>query len=245
MIDSSQPERFIKFGLLVTGKGEEQHLPKLFKELSATGWCAFRIVRRVSQLSVRQVNIEPLKELGVPKKIPKKHAEQIGLTSRRWLQDGLVDYIILVDDIESSRRSQIDLVYKNYIAIFDKELGNYRKNASVHFFVNMIEAYFFADSNSINSVFNKAIVDDSDDVEDIKNPKVKLKSIVGQYHEIDDLGRLLNSLSVGHVLSKPDTCGYLRVLFAWCIKVANLHMNKYCLQDGILGDATKQQLSQV
>ena len=41
---------FFRFGLIVTGETEEQHLPKLFKSLMETRICNFRVIRRVGQL---------------------------------------------------------------------------------------------------------------------------------------------------------------------------------------------------
>lgn len=42
---------YFKFGLLVTGHTEEQHLPKLFRTLMATGICTFEVIGKIDQLS--------------------------------------------------------------------------------------------------------------------------------------------------------------------------------------------------
>ena len=39
----------LHFGLIVTGKGEREHLPKLFKSLTETGICTFEAIRFVEQ----------------------------------------------------------------------------------------------------------------------------------------------------------------------------------------------------
>ncbi len=44
---------FVHVHLLVTGKAEEDHLPKLFSKLEATGVCHFAVERRIRQLSPR------------------------------------------------------------------------------------------------------------------------------------------------------------------------------------------------
>lgn len=46
----SQKYHYFQFGLLVTGETEAEHLPKLFKSLMESGWCTFKVLRRVPQL---------------------------------------------------------------------------------------------------------------------------------------------------------------------------------------------------
>ena len=41
---------FFRIALLVTGKGEEEFLPKLFRSLEAEGHCGFQVARRIAQL---------------------------------------------------------------------------------------------------------------------------------------------------------------------------------------------------
>jgi hypothetical protein len=36
---------FFHFGLIVTGRGELAHLPKLFNSLMATGICHFKVIQ--------------------------------------------------------------------------------------------------------------------------------------------------------------------------------------------------------
>lgn len=61
-----EPPRHVHFGLLVTGKTERTHLPKLFRRLTATGACHFTVVSKIEQLSPRTSakKIEKLKIVG-------------------------------------------------------------------------------------------------------------------------------------------------------------------------------------
>ena len=52
-VTESQPYSFFYFRLIVTGKSEREHLPKLFRTLMATGICTFEVIRRVGQRSPR------------------------------------------------------------------------------------------------------------------------------------------------------------------------------------------------
>lgn len=44
---------YFRFGLIVTGETEQEHLPKLFKSLMATGICHFEFIRKIDQRSPR------------------------------------------------------------------------------------------------------------------------------------------------------------------------------------------------
>lgn len=41
----------IQFGLIVTGKTEADHLPKLFRSLSESGICSFKVIKHIGQRS--------------------------------------------------------------------------------------------------------------------------------------------------------------------------------------------------
>jgi hypothetical protein len=83
---SDQHCYFFKFGLLVTGKTEEEHIPKLFKTVMELGICSFKVIRKVEQLSVR-TSEKKLKMVGTGKDIPNKDAERIGFPAREYLKD--------------------------------------------------------------------------------------------------------------------------------------------------------------
>jgi len=60
---SDQHYKFFKLGLLVTGKTEEEHIPKLFRTQMELDICSFEVIRKVEQLDVRtsQKNLRWLK----------------------------------------------------------------------------------------------------------------------------------------------------------------------------------------
>lgn len=128
------------------------------------------------------------------------------------------------------------------------------RRASIHFLVNMLEAYYFADANAINTVLNldPPLEDYSGDVEDIPHPKGRLKKLYPGFREVNDGGHILEHLSIEYVLSRPDTCASLRTLFAWCLKVLqkyayepSLLTDQYRLHDGKLSEITHHQLDSI
>lgn len=116
--------------------------------------------------------------------------------------------------------------------------------------VNMLEAYYFADARAVNVVLDlKPPLGDYDgDVETITHPKAQLKSLYPGFREVDDGGEILDRIDIEHVLSRPDTCAWLRTLFAWCVNVLarspeSLSLSdKYRLGDGVLCKITQVQL---
>ena len=70
--DSGRAWRFFEFGLIVTGEGEEEFLPKLFRSLEATGRCSFRVIRRIGQRSPIRSPRRQLRMIGSGKLIPHK-----------------------------------------------------------------------------------------------------------------------------------------------------------------------------
>ena len=88
----------------------------------------------------------------------------------------------------------------------------------MHFLVNMLEAYFFADSRAVNSILDTDLGDYEGDVETIRNPKGLMKRVCPGFDVVEDGCRIIGSLSVPHVLSREDTCSSLRTMFAWIYK---------------------------
>ncbi|MBF0549111.1 MAG: DUF4276 family protein [Deltaproteobacteria bacterium] len=247
---------YIKVGLIVTGEAEEKHLPKLFKSLMDSRVCSFEVLRRVDQRSSISSEKRKLRMAGNGKLIPDKDEMEIGLPARRFLGNDRCHFVILIDDLEGDRRESVDHVYKRYRAALDVVLKEEQRfRAAVHFLVNMLEAYFFADAACLNSTLglNPSLEDFDGDVEDIRNPKGKLKSIHPSYEEIEDGGKILSSLDLEHVLSRSDTCAYLRTMFAWCLKVMEQYpyldsvgySERYRLRDGILSCTSGPQLADV
>ena len=239
---------FFRFGLIVTGETEEQHLPKLFKSLEQSGTCNFKVIRRVDQLKVT-TSLSRLKGLGNGKKIPSKD-EKIGLTAKYNLTTDACDFVLLIDDLEYDRRDQTQQVFDRYRLALDTVLNDLKHRASVHFLVNMLEVYYFANTQAINAILKTSLSDDEGDVEEIRHPKNKLKGLYSCFDEIKHGGAILNKINIEHILSRPDTCASLRTLFAWCVEVLAQHPNfdranfydKYNLHDGKLSEITGTQL---
>ncbi len=245
---------FIHFGLIVTGNCEERHLPKLFKSIEKAGLCHFEVIRCIGQTSPvsSKKKIKELKIVGSQKMIPDKDAENIGFPARRYINKGSHYYVILVDDLEYSRKSFADKVFERYRNALDTILRKEKYRASVHFLVNMIEAYYFADAKAVNIALkvNPLFQDCISDVEEIRNPKGELRKIYSSYNEIEDGGRILELIDIDKVLSNGFTCAWLRSLFAWCIYVLNRNPyydipvpSPYCIDNGIYSFLTGKQIS--
>jgi hypothetical protein len=245
------PRSFFHFGLIVTGRGEREHLPKLFNSLMATRICRFAIIRFIGQRGPIISDKRKLKMVGEGKTIPDKDATEIGLAARRHLMADQCHLVVLVDDLEHDRRAQAQQVFDRYRLALDTILTDDQKcRAAVHFLVNMLEAYYFADARAVNAVLDldPPLEDYQKDVETIRHPKARLKEKCPDFREVDDGGRILDCIDIEHVLSRPDTCAWLRTLFAWCVKALErcpyfepLSVPDYRLRDGILSDITRAQ----
>ena len=209
--------RFIHFGLIVTGKAEEKCLPDLFRFMAATGMCSFRVIRRIGQRSPRSEN-RRLQMVGRGKMIPDKDETEIGLPARRYLSSD-ANFVLLVDDLEAGRSDYIQEIFDRYRRALDTiPTRSQSRRSSVHFLVNMLEAYYFADSRAVNSMLNTDLDDYEGDVETIRNPKNCLKNLYPGFDVVEDGCRIIGNLSILHVLSRGDTCSSLRTMFAWIYK---------------------------
>ena len=94
-------------------------------------------------------------------------------------------------------------------------LGARAARAAVHFLVNMLEAYYFADANAVNDVLGTSVEDFDGDVETIANPKAELKGVFPRFNEKEHGSQIVRQLDVAHVLSRPDACASLRTMFIW------------------------------
>ena len=243
---------FFRFGLIVTGKTERQHLERLFKSLTRTGICNFKVIERVNQLGA----------ITSPKRLAKRRkalrngkdildkADIIGSKARRHLKNNTCCFVLLIDDLEYANRDQARQVFDRYRSAFDKVLDELKHLASVHFLVNMLEAYYFADAQAINAVLGTRLSDYEGDVEEIHHPKHKLEGLYSNFDTIKHGGAILNEINIEHILSRPDTCASLRTLFAWCVKVLETYSGHDCtgfydtykLHDGKLSEITGTQL---
>lgn len=149
---------------------------------------------------------------GTGKIIPDKDQSEIGLPARRFLQQQST-FVVIVDDLERRRSAEIGEIFERYRLALDTMLGVHKDRASVHFFVNMLEAYYLADAQAINAVLATSLNDYEGDVEDIPHPKNRLKSLSQDFDEVEHGAQIVAILDVPHVLSRPDTCASLRTLF--------------------------------
>jgi hypothetical protein len=207
---------FLRFGLIVTGKGEEQFLPSLFRPLMATGRCTFEVIRRIGQRSPITSTKRQLTMVRTGKVMTDKDEEEIGLTARRYLIKRTNSFVLLVDDLEGDRASHQADVFRRYRDVLDRMLGDHRHRVSVHFLVNMLEAYFFADARAVNAVLGTDLQNFAEDAETIPHPKNDLKTLFRGYDEIEHGRQILAQLNLPLVLSSADTCASLRTMFAWC-----------------------------
>ncbi|MCX7046780.1 MAG: DUF4276 family protein [Candidatus Sumerlaeota bacterium] len=236
--------RFHRFFLIVTGKTEESHLPDLFRSLHASQSCLFKVLRRIQQSSPKSPK-RNISVVGRKNEPPPKILKEISLPVRKQLRSFPECFIILIDDLEHNRRGQIQAVFDHYHEAMTHLLNDSQKrNVSVHFLVPMLEAYFLADAKAVNQALGTTIQDYAGDVEDIRNPKGEIKDVFPTYQEIEDGGKILQALDAAHVLSRAETCAYLRTLFAWCIrKMGGQFTDQYRLKDGKYAEITRTQIS--
>ncbi len=247
---------YVHFGLIVTGETEEQYLPKLFRSLAETGICHFEVIRRIGQRSPIISPTRRLEMVGSGKRIPNKDAEEIGFPARSYLSTEC-RFVVLVDDLEYDRRENAQQVYDRYRKAFNTILPDGKRHqAAVHFLVYMLEAYYFADAAAINDVLelNPPLSDYEGDVETIRNPKSGLRQLYEGFNEIEDGGKILERINIKHVLEHPETCKWLRTLFAWCVQGLQRSMiddyedicsnlaGQYQLREGELSSITRVQL---
>jgi hypothetical protein len=180
------------------------------------------------------------------KRIPDRD-EEVGLFARRYLSSDF-DYVILVDDLEHDHRDQVEEVFQRYRVALDTMLQPVGSNAraSVHFLVNMLEAYYFAHAAAINGVLGTEEGDYEGDVESIRHPKNELKKLSPGFDEVVHGRLILERLDVSRVLSNPSTCRSLRTLFGWCSKaIGRPFTDVYQLKEGLYYDVTRGQIDQL
>ena len=214
--DSGRTWRFFQFGLIVTGEGEEEFLPNLFRSLAATGRCSFTVIRRIGQRSPIRSSRRRLRMIGSGKQIPNRDAEEIGLPARNFLSFD-DRYVLVIDDLEEGRSTDTQqTIFDRYRLALDTMLSESQAHrASVHFLVNMLEAYLFADAQPVNAVLGTDLVDFEGDVETIRNPKRDLKGFSPGFDEREHGRQIVERLNIPHVLSRADACCSLRTIFAW------------------------------
>ncbi len=217
-----------KFILFVTGKGEQQHLPKMFKSLSKSKICSFTVGEFVGQLRPITSPKRIPRMVGTGQQLPNGDFERIGAPARRYIQEDPCHLLMLIDDLEGISEDEAMATFNRYRKALDSGLGNDKRRASVHFLVNMLEAYFFADSNALNSALNlePPVGPHDGDVEAIQHPKNKLKRIFPAYRETEHPGLILDLLDLDVVLSNPNHCASLRTCIKWIVDQIKTYPNQ-------------------
>ena len=249
--------RFFRFGLLVTGDTERDHLPKLFRSLTALGICSFLVIRKIGQRGPKVSSAGNLRMIGSGKTIPNKDIEEIGLPARGFLDESPDHYVLLIDDLEFNRSELENKIFDRYRSALDSVTKEEKGRCSVHFLVYMLEAYYFADSNAIRRVLGSnpetPLKAYHGDVESIRNPKSKLKDLFPSFKEREHGGRILQFLEMTRVLHDRESCPSLRTLIAWCLAAMEKAPNwakpaldekrvSFHVSDGRLRSPAKNQL---
>lgn len=237
--------QFVTFGLLVTGRGEEVFAANMFRALEASHHCHFETIGRVPQLSPVTSSVRAVKIAGSGRMLPSKDVERIGLPARGFLRKGENRRVVLVDDLEYDRRPTASGVWERYRNALDQALNGIeeKSKAAVHFFVNMVEAYFLADAQSTNSALGTSLPSQAEDVESVRNPKGTLKRAYPGYDEIEHGVQVVDAIDMDRILSNPETCKALRTLFLWCAQQAGIEIDeRFRLNDGAVWSVTAGQL---
>jgi Domain of unknown function (DUF4276) len=235
---------FYRFGILVTGECEEEFLPVFMRSLTETGDCTFRVIRRIGQRDPITSEKKQIRMIGSGKLIPDRDETEIGLPVRRYLNEHPNSFVLLVDDLEHGRREDRQEIFDRYRAALDTMLPEgFRHRASVHFLVNMLEAYYFAHAGAVNAVLGTELQDFDGDVETIRHPKGRLKEAKPGFDEIADGRKIVEQLDLVKVLANPGTCASLRTLVKWCscAKRDNL-TERYQLLKGVCSPVTEHQV---
>ena len=180
------------------------------------------------------------------KGIPNRDEEDIGLPARRFLSSAAdTNFVILVDDLERRRSGKSRQIFDRYRSALDTILRrpDQARRASVHFLVNMLEAYYFADARAVNAALGTEIEDYEGDVETIRHPKNELTRLSPGFDEVEHGCRILDTLDAVHVLSRKETCSSLRTMFAWVCRVTSEPEGEtYQLSEGRYSEVTRNQI---
>lgn len=234
---------FHYIGLLVTGKGEERFLPSFLSALNETGQCHVEVIRRIPQLSPRTSPRQAAKVVKTRKTIPDSDADEIGTSARKYLSKGGSRFVVLVDDLEYARRTIHNGVFERYRKALDTMLVDLSPRASVHFLVNMVEAYYFADPQTVSQVMGSELAGHVGDVEEIRHPKNDLKARYPGFDEVEHGERIAKQINLPLVLSNPQACASLRTLIKWCVLSMKQPLTeRFQLLEGVTHPITSTQL---
>lgn len=183
---------YFRFGLIVTGNTEREHLPKLFRSLMASKICHFEVIRKIDQCSPKTSRRRRREIVGTDQLIERKDELEIGLPARGYVNRSGCHFVLLIDDLEYDRRDEAQQVFDRYRLALDTVLDTLKHRASVHFLVNMLEAYYFADTQAINTVLDTSLSDYEGDVEKF----VTLKAILEQNIKVSGRLRTAEGFSI-------------------------------------------------
>ncbi len=239
---------FHHIGLLVTGVGEEKFLPSFLRSLMESGNCSIEVIRRIPQRSARTSPKRQLWMVNTGKTIPDSDETEIGIEARKYLGKPGSRFVVLVDDLENKRREDHAIHFDRYRAALDTMLnplpGNQSHRASVHFLVNMVEAYYFADPQTVSQVMGSELAGHAGDVEEIRHPKNALKARFPGFDEVEHGERIANQIDLPLVLSDPQTCASLRTLVKWCVlSMQQLPSERFQLLNGLTHPVTNGQIA--
>ena len=246
---------FCTFGLIVTGEGERDFLPSFFRTLMERAGCTFKVLRQIGQRSPISApsRQRELQIVGTGAKVLPKDVEEFGLEARRFLKDQPCHFVLLIDDVEAARLEVLPAIFARYRQSLDAVLipANLNSRAAVHFFANMVEAYYFAHADAVNIALETDVLDAdyADDVEKIGHPKNELKHRFQGFDEKTHGAAIVGNLDLDHVLSRPKSCAYLRALFGWCVRMLTQYCQvydqtlptRYGLSEGVQAELTRHQ----
>ncbi|NJK31954.1 MAG: hypothetical protein HC927_05785 [Deltaproteobacteria bacterium] len=176
-----------------------------------------------------------------------------GIPARKYFADhGEHARVLLLDDLEWHYKDDRQAVFDRYCQVFDTLLtAEQRHRAAVFFFVMMLEAYYFADPETLCAVLQLDKIPEhlrDIDVETaIRHPKNELKGVMRargrSFDEKADGLRVIEQLVVERALAHPERCASLRTLFRWCADALDLPADvRSRLLDGALCPVTGSQL---
>lgn len=237
-----------RFGLIVTGEGEERYITRLFRSLQSAYPCHFEVLRRVGQRSPRTQSHPSPNVTGTRKRIPNKDEEEIGLAALAYMRQYPFAFVIVLDDLEWDRRNDADRVFRRYRDAMDAVLVPCKLShaGSVHFFVMMLEAYYLACPDVLHATLGVDFPQLDGDVEAVRSPIGAIKDRYPGFDKIEHGSTIVAKLDVPAILSDPNSCASLRTLFAWCVKAMGGRFGEmYRLGDGRLFSATQHQIGVV
>jgi hypothetical protein len=121
MLEDGKEWQFVKFGLIVTGEAEKEHLPKLFSSIMQAGNCTFMVLSKIGQLTPITSEKRKLQMVGSKQKLP-SNDENITIEVKSYLERDPLNQVILIDDLEKNRREIVDRTFERYRMAVDQAL---------------------------------------------------------------------------------------------------------------------------